>query len=342
LVIPAWLLLALCAFFFFNNASLRAHTLSALCVFAAYVSFDLSERRTGNSDMLVFAAGAILGFSALVRYLDWIPLGGWVGWRLLQQRRWRGLCALGVGFALAAAGNLLYDQLLSGHPLVTPTKLYGAPGWHNRLVVSWMGFGVTLVRLGKLLYAFPPVLLLVLLFRWMPASPRQRLYLGLVLANLVIYFFYPAAPGGPGPRYLLATFPFLVLAVVELSRSVRDHPSASVRRLWQFALGAQVACSVIYAGVLTRRWYQYRDLERSVERLGSERKIVLLTSGSGEMDLGDLLRNPPVLASASTLYFAWDDRPELNELLARFPGRRVYTYRYPGVIQFVGVAGGSP
>ncbi len=342
LVMPAWVLLASCAFFFFNNASLRAHTLTALCVFAAYVVYDSSEPRRRHSQALVFAAGLLLGFSALVRYVDWIPLGGWIGWRLLRQRSWRSLVALGIGFALPAAGNLVYDQLLSGNPLVTPTKLYGAPGLHNRLVASWQGFGVTLVRLGKLLYAFPPVALLFLLVRWIPVSPRQRLYLGLVLANLVIYFFYPAAPGGPGPRYLLATFPFLVLAVLQLYRSIRDHASASVRRLWGFALGAQVGCSLIYGGVLTRRWYQYRDLERSVERLGSERKIVLLKSGAGEMDLGDLLRNPPVLAAAGTLYFAWDDRPGVNALLARFPGRKVYTYQYPGIVQVVGVAGGSP
>src|SRR5579862_4188549 len=36
LVVPVWTLVALCSFFWFNSASLRAHTLTALCIFAAY------------------------------------------------------------------------------------------------------------------------------------------------------------------------------------------------------------------------------------------------------------------------------------------------------------------
>jgi hypothetical protein len=117
LVVPAWLLLGLCAFFAFNNASLRAHTLTMVCVFAAYVVFESSERRPERSAFQCFAAGALLGFSALVRYIDWIPLGGWIAWRLVRTRRWRDLFAVGIGFVIPASGNLIYDRLLSGTPL---------------------------------------------------------------------------------------------------------------------------------------------------------------------------------------------------------------------------------
>jgi hypothetical protein len=333
LVVPGWLLLFLCAFFSFNNASLRAHTLTAVCVFATYVIFESRAQNSQSTSLRVFAAGAVLGFSALVRYIDWIPLGGWIAWRLLQQRRWRDLLLLGIGFTLPASGNLVYDSLLSGNPFVTPTALYGAPGWHNRLVVSWMGIVVTLARVWKLLYAFPPVLLLGLLWRRFPASPRLRVHLGLFLANLAIYFFYPAAVGGPGPRYLLAYFPFLVLAVVEVYRFIRDEGSPVTWRLWRFALGGQVVCSLIFASIETHLVSERLDLERSVEKLGGDQKIVLLKTGANDMDLGDLLRNPPVLSSADTLYLAWDDGgPGLRELLARFPGRKVYTYQYSGIV----------
>jgi hypothetical protein len=285
----------------------------------------------------------------LVRYIDWIPLGGWIAWRLLRTRRWPDLFAVGIGFAIPASGNLIYDWLLSGSALLTPTALYGAPGLHNRLAVSWFGFVVTLARVWKLLYAFPPVMLLALLVRRFRATPRLRLHLGLFLANLAIYFFYPAAVGGPGPRYLLAYFPFLVLAVVEVYRFVRDDLSPAPLRLWRFAIRAQVVCALIFAANESYLVYQRLDLERSVEKLGGDKKIVLMKTGANDMDLGDLLRNPPVLSSAETLYFAWDDGgPGLRALLAEFPGRNVYTYEYPGIVHaladpaYFGVTRNSP
>ena len=328
-VVPAWMLLSLCAFFWFNSASLRAHTLTMLCIFAAYVAFD-SEGDSSGSFTAPLAAGALLGVSALVRYIDWVPLACWIAWRLLARRRWRHLVVFGAAFSIPASGNLLYDALLSGHPLITPTSLYGAPGLHNRLAISWMGVVVTLARVAKLLYVFPPVLMLSLLVRRFQTSARQRVHLGLFAANLGIYFFYPAAVGGPGARYLLAYFPFLILAIVEAYQRVRSERSVGGWRLWRYVLAAQVFTSLIFATNETFLVHQRLDLQRSVDRLGSEPKIVLLKTRASDMDVGDLLRNPPDLTSARTLYFAWDDGGVgLKALVARFPGRRIYTYEYP-------------
>lgn len=330
LVVPAWTLLALCAFFWFNNAALRAHTLTALCIFAAYVAFDAGEEAPDPALGPVFAAGAILGFSALVRYIDWVPLTVWIAWRLAARGRWRDVLVFVTAFAVPASGNLVYDALLSGHPLTTPTALYGAPGLHNRLALSWMGFRVTAARIAKLLYAFPPVFLLALVVRRFPTTPRERVHLGLFLGNLGIYFFYPAAVGGPGPRYLHAYFPFLVLAVVEIYGRVRDERSPGGARLWRSMLMSQVVCSLIFAANETYLVHQRLDLQRAVARLGGESTIVLLKTRAGNMDIEDLLRNPPELASARTLYFAWGDgTPGVRALLAKFPGRQVYTYEYP-------------
>jgi hypothetical protein len=47
------------------------------------------------------------------------------------------------------------------------------------------------------------------------------------------------------------------------------------------------------------------------------------------MDIPDLIRNPPDLSSADTLFFAYDDDDRLKELLDRFPEHSVFTYRYP-------------
>jgi len=48
------------------------------------------------------------------------------------------------------------------------------------------------------------------------------------------------------------------------------------------------------------------------------------------MELRDLIRNPPDLWSADTLYFAYGDGVGIANLLKRFPEHSVYIYRYPG------------
>src|SRR5262249_53509065 len=86
LVTPALLCFALGACLWFNFASFRAHTATMLCVFGAFLLFDSEEADGGGSALRVFAVGALLGLAALIRYIDWIPLGGWIVWRLLRQR----------------------------------------------------------------------------------------------------------------------------------------------------------------------------------------------------------------------------------------------------------------
>jgi hypothetical protein len=83
-------------------------------------------------------------------------------------------------------------------------------------------------------------------------------------ASVALYFFYPAAVGGPGPRYLLAYFPFLVLAVVDgQSRLAKDDPSRA-RRFWVAALCVQVVSSLMFLALEGRTLYGRRDLERTL------------------------------------------------------------------------------
>lgn len=325
------LLLMLCFFVCYYAASFRPHIATALFVFAAFVAYDAAQRRPGCSRLLLFSAGALLGYSSMIRYIDWVPLAAWIGVSLVRRKMFAELTFFGVGFGLLASGNLLYDALLLGNPLQSPTTLNNSPGgMADRLMVSWIGLPKTGVRLVNLLWVFPPAILPVVLWRRYQASPKVKIYLALFLMNIGIYFFYPASAGGPGPRYLLAYFPFLVLAVVDIYASICRDCAPGPRRLWKFAIVLQIVGSVSFATKEACSIYWGRDLERAVRQAGDGKKIVLLRTGTYPAgNAGDLTRNPPVLSSASTLYFILCDQPERDALLKRFPGRKVFVYQYP-------------
>jgi len=160
--------------------------------------------------------------------------------------------------------------------------------------------------------------------------PGARRYLALFAMSVGLYFLYPAAIGGPGPRYFFAYFPFLILAVVELDRWIRCHDTRETRRLWALVIAAQVVCSVTFAAREAYTIYWRSDLDRTVRQATEGKCIVFLTSGTYRTDVRDLTRNPPALASADTLYFVWRDQSSANALMGLFPGRAAYLYAYPG------------
>ena len=331
LVRGAGLLLMFCFFLCYYAGSFRAHIATALFVFAAFVVYDAAEKRPQASKLWLFIAGALLGYSAMIRYLDWVPLAAWIGVGLLWRKRFADLLLFGIGFGLLASGNLVYNALLSGDPFCVPAALHrSAESVNDRLMISWNGLVVTLIRLANLLWVFPPVLLFVVLWRRYRPTSQVTMYLALFSMNVVIYFFYPASVGGPGPRYFLAYFPFLVLAIVDLYRWICQNPSPAARHLWHFAIASLIVCNVVFATKEGYTLYWRRDLERTVRQIKDGKNIVLLKTGTYKTTSGDLTRNPPVLSSADILYFGWCDQPKRDALLKQFPGRNIFVYEYPG------------
>jgi hypothetical protein len=331
LVRVASLLLLSCFFLCYYGASFRGHIATALFVFAAFLLYDSAERGAQSSKLRLFIAGALLGYSVMIRYIDWVPLTAWIGISLLRRKKLADLVLFGIGFGLLASGNLVYNALLSGDPFQVPAALHrSSDNITDRLMISWNGFVVTIVRLANLFWVFPPVLLFVVLWRRYQPSSKVKTYLALFSMNVAIYFFYPASSGGPGPRYFLAYFAFLVLAVVDLYRWIcRDSPPAA-RHLWNFAIVSLIVCSLVFAAKESYTMYWRRDLERTARHVRGGKNIFLLKTGTYQTVRGDLTRNPPVLSSAESLYFSWCDQPEQDVLLKRFPGRDIFTYEYPG------------
>ena len=325
------LLLLFCFFLSYYTGSLRAHVATALFVFAAFLLYDAHERRAQYSKLWLFIAGTLLGYSAMIRYVDWVPLTAWIGVSLLWRRKVVDLISFGIGFALLASGNFLYNALLSGDPFQVPSALRPASADINdRLMISWNGFVVTMIRLANVLWAFPPAILLLVWWRRYHLSSKAKTFLALFSMSIAIYFFYPASVGGPGPRYFLAYFPFLILAAVEFYRWVCHDSRPVGRRLWNFAFAGLIACSLVFVASEGYTMYWRRDVDRTVQQIKGGKNIVLLKTGTYKTASGDLTRNPPALSSADRLYFAWCDEPKRDELLKRFPGYNVFVYEYPG------------
>lgn len=330
----ASLLLIFCFFLCYYAGSFRPHVATALFVFAAFLVYDAVKRRAEHSKLWLFIAGALLGYSAMIRYLDWVPLTAWIGVSLLWRRKLADLMLFGLGFGLLASGNLAYNALLSSDPFCVPAAIHrSSESINDRLTLSWQGFVATFVRLANLLWVFPPVLLLVVLWRRYRPTPEAKMFITLFSLNVAIYFFYPASIGGPGPRYFLAYFPFLVLAIVDLYRWIRHDSSPALRHLWHFAVVSLIVSNLIFAAKEGYTMYRRRDLERAVRQIGDGKNIVLLKTGTYKTVTGDLTRNPPVLSSADTLYFSWCDQSKRDALLKQFPGRNIFVYEYPGHLE---------
>jgi hypothetical protein len=199
------------------------------------------------------------------------------------------------------------------------------------LGISWMGFKITAIRLWRVLYAFPPASLLLLCLLRPCQSVVLKASLALLALDVSIFFFYPWGVAGPGPRYYFPYFPFLILAVVEVYRLNRHERLGQIG--WRLAISCLVVSGFVYGAGQTREIYKRLDLERMVETIPQKKRIILLRSGTYEMKIPDLIRNPPDLWSADTLYFDYDDGVGIASLLKRFPEHSVYTYQYPGLLR---------
>jgi hypothetical protein len=324
------LLVTLCFFLSYYAASCRAHISCALFIFSAFLLYDFAEKRSDSAKPWLFGAGAMLGYSAMIRYVDWIPLALWISISLIWRKRFTDTILFGIGFVLLASGNLVYDTLLSGNPLQVPTAIHRVAGTGDRLIASWRGFLVTTLRVANLLWVFPPVTLLAVFWRRYRPPFEVKMYVVLFLMVIAIYFFYPFSAGGPGPRYFLAYFPFLILAVTNISQRLCRDSSIAGRHIWNLALVSLIICNLLFMAKEAYTMYWRRDFDRTVRQVNGEKNIFLLKTGAYKTEAGDLTRNPPALSSADNLYFTWCEKSERDELLKRFPNYTVFVYEYPG------------
>jgi hypothetical protein len=329
-----WLLVTLCSFFCVFAANYQSQASTMTFLFGAFFAYDQANRRTGAQRIILTAlAGALLGYAALIRYLDWCALMLWIVFDLFRRKEQNRLIPFLAAFGAIASWHLIYNTLTIGAPLALPVSIYGRTHPHvfDRLVVSWEGFKVTQIRLTRLIRVFPPVLLLGFWFAKRVSLKEGKSLLALFALNAFAYFFFVMGIGGPGPRFFLSYFPFLILATVELiqlgaaNQLIRKAAFVAICLLFvgSCEFGREVASSV----------YERMDLARTVARIDSK-KIIVLESCVDGMEIADLIRNPPELfvRPPPTVYLGYADGVGLDRMLQNFPGYPVYFYRYPGQI----------
>lgn len=143
------ILLMACAFYSYYGASYRPHLATALCIFAAFLAYERVRHEPQHHRASIALTGALLGLSALMRYVDWVPLGLWIAYGLWRGNHRRELTLFILCLGLVASGNAAWGWMLSGHPLTPPASLGGSDG-HDQLRLSWDGFRVTLSRFALL------------------------------------------------------------------------------------------------------------------------------------------------------------------------------------------------
>jgi hypothetical protein len=327
---PAWSLVVLCSFFVCSVANFGNHTAAMSCLFAAFFLYDgiAREPDSPGRSWQFLCVGLLLAYCSLIRYLDWIPLMAWIAFELVRRRRIKALGCVLLGFALLVWVHLLYNKIMTGDALQPPAVHHALGTQDASLTLSWGSFENTAIRLFRVLFTFPPVLLLLLSLKRPFFSTNLRTFVLLFALNVSIYLLYALGPAGPGPRYYLPYFPFLFLAVIEVYRLHRTERIATIG--WRVSLVCLLLCSGLYAGIQAVTVYRRLDLERNVGRLPEKKKVILLQTGTYKMGITDLIRNPLDLWTADTVYLDYGDGEGLEKLLARFPEHRVYSYRYPG------------
>jgi hypothetical protein len=332
LVLPTWLLAALCGFFVCSVANFGNHTATMLCLFGAFLIFDDASEKVSPKRFYprLLLVGLLLGYCSLIRYLDWMPLMAWIGFDLLRRKQIKGLACVILGFALLAWVHLLYNKLITGNAFLPPAVHDSRGNEQARIAIWWSSFAITAIRLFRVLFTFPPVLLLLLALTRPWRSPRLSAFFTLFALNVGIYLLYSWTPAGPGPRYYLPYFPFLFLAVIEVYRLHRGENIAKFT--WCVAMVCLALAGVVYSGIQALEIYRRRDLERTVADLPETKKIILVQTGVYKMEIRDLIRNPIDLWSADTVYLDYGDGVGIEKLFQRFPDHRVFAYRYPGAL----------
>ncbi|MCU0292332.1 MAG: hypothetical protein MUF10_10160 [Thermoanaerobaculaceae bacterium] len=226
---------------------LFSHALTACLLLAGFTLLHGAARAT-RGDVL---AGALLGWAVTCEYPLAVPAAVLV-LAAAGPGRWRRWLAVAVGGLLPAAALATYNAACFGSPWSLSSAHEAHPGYASLLGSGAFGIGVpgfdglyglVLSPARGLLVWFPLLLLVVAALPW----ARRRLDRAEMVAGLAGLFLlllmagYRNWHGGwfPGPRYLLAVLPLLVVAVAPGLRVLRRRPVGrlvvAVAALWGVA-----------------------------------------------------------------------------------------------------------
>lgn len=226
---------------------LFSHALTACLLLAGFTLLHGATRAT-RRDVL---AGALLGWAVVCEYPLAVP-AAMLALTVAGPGRWRRWAAVGVGGLLPAAGLAAYNGACFGAFWSLSSAHEAHPGYASLLGSGVFGIGVPslgglhgllLSPTRGLLVWFPLLLAVAAALPWACRRlDRAEAAAGLAGLGLVVLMAgYRNWHGGwfPGPRYVLAVVPLLLVAVAPGLRVLRRRPVGrlvvAVAALWGVA-----------------------------------------------------------------------------------------------------------
>ena len=333
-------------FFVLNAASYFNHPVTMLLVTLFLVAaIRLREGAgIGWAALAGLAAGSALWIRPAPALMLTIPLGLWLAWQWARERRFTFLAAAAAPMAAAVAALAAYNHRMfgsiwrTGYAVYDPEDIRPGLGADHLAITGWW--------LLKLCFWLVPgslagLWLLVRGRRWREWFRGEPIFVLMLfsLAGLALSYLIFQNKGGNeyGPRYYYDGFTYLAILLCAgwmRAPEVFDGvvPTWKVRR----AVGLVLGCGAVltFAGTLPFLLAHYgdkiahnRDLFTTVERSGVSPALVFLSTGSGRMPPGDLVRNP--LDFRTGVVYARDLGAEADRGLAvLYPDRPALVYAY--------------
>lgn len=341
------LLFAFSSFFLFNGGSYFSHTATALLMllYTYYGVRYLEEDRAWQA----LLAGFLIGFAFIARYYTAVTLGLPLAAVLVMRQRSgaiKGILLVAAGAAPWLIWGVVYNYLVTGHPLTPPFLWYEHPEGLDKYLFGVTGRTITITfryLVRTFIWTAPPLLILYAWFFVRDAFRRRLDFVDFMFAVAVIsYIWYgPYAGNQYGPRYYYEAFPFMLMSVTRrLVRPGMFNLGERARRAAVSVLAAGFAVSlamvVVHARAEQRVIWERTDIYRQVKEKGLDQAIVIIGSSTGRtrvMPRLDLARNGLEIGSTSVLY-ALDKGPLNRNLLKYWPDRKIYRYyRRPGRVR---------
>jgi 4-amino-4-deoxy-L-arabinose transferase-like glycosyltransferase len=329
--------------------SLMSHTWSLVFVtvflWCYYRAREADSGRDGWSLSAGIALGAAFAIRPFTALLIALPAAVDALLRLRNRRVWRAAWVVTLGFVPLALLVPAFNALWTGDPLVSPYRLF----WpYDRLGFGpgtgpmpggntvWLGLSGSLAALGHLandLLGWPTLSLApaVLLFLFKPRRWQDRFLAFTTLALIFGYALYWTSGDVFGPRYAYES----VSALLVLSAAGILRVGDWARRRGRLGLLVAALVALVIADLafyLPHQLRAYRGLygitaepREAVSTADLHNALVIVREARGWWDYAVLFSlNGPTLDG--DVVYASDCGPDNGELVARYPGRTVYTF----------------
>ena len=328
-------LFTLTPFYVMNAASYFPHIFSSLLILLLCLCL-LPEGEIVRGHKLV-AAGAIVGWLAMTRYFDVLPLiPSLLLWLVMQRpTAWPRIIGLmAAGFIPFLVLLMIYQDMTIGSPFRSTYSVINIPEIFVSLEPSRIKDGVivTAGRVTELALWTSPILLIVYCgCVLLKLKDRKLAYYDLIFPSFVLAYLAFADLGGNryGPRYYFDAFPLMMVTIVSALPSVTARLDRPIDRamppLAFIACLLYLFCSwpLVLTGFRLQVFSRQEPFRLATQAVTGNAIVIQDTTSALGLDPSDLVRNPPSM-DAAVLYAR--SGSDIGALRKAFPERSIWRY----------------